>query len=374
MAKLHDTYHLTITTLSPLHIGTGNTLRLGYDYVTYNGKTWVIDSAILADMLYTQDPSDFERMVQGKPAGDLIRPDEYDPASPLFRYVLPGTPRAQSQGSLVQEQIKDAWDRPYIPGSSLKGALRTALAFVGWQEREKQHSVRLDPNQLHSNSKFAAQPLEAQVLFGKEKSPYYDLLRAVQVSDSDPDLGRRLQLINVKVISRDQPGSPIELEAVPGDVTFTATLALDGYLRKSAANSLEWQKDQLLWLKNIPVVVNRFSSPRIAREKERWLNTQPNLWSFYHELEHRPLDPHTEFYLQLGWGGGWDSKTFGGVLTQEPEVFAAIVKKYGNKIIRQGTYQPGNFPKSRRVMVRGEGYREKPTKPLGWIKVKMERV
>src|SRR5690606_40558751 len=42
------------------------------------------------------------------------------------------------RGAEIQEQIKDPWDRPYIPGSSLKGALRTAIAFVGAAQRQVQ--------------------------------------------------------------------------------------------------------------------------------------------------------------------------------------------------------------------------------------------
>ena len=371
MANLHDTYRLTITTLSPLHIGTGNTLRQGYDFVTHKGKTWVIDAEVLAAMLYDQDPSDFDRMVQGVPAEDLLRDSDYDPDSPLFRYVMNGTPRSAKQGAEVQELLKDPWDRPYIPGSSLKGALRTALVYVGWQEREKQQAVKLDPDRLDSRDKFAAQPLEAQVLYGQEKSPNYDLLRAVQVSDSEPGERKHLQLLNVQVLKGQESESPIELEAVRHGVTFTATLTLDGFLRKHASGNLGWKKDQLLWLNNIPLVVNRFSSVRIGDEKQRWQNVQPHLWSFYETLERTPFDPHAEFLLQLGWGGGWDSKTFGAILTHQPRVFATIVKKYGKKIIRQGEYKPGSFPKSRRVVVNAGG---QPVRPLGWIKVRMERV
>src|SRR5690606_41846159 len=138
MAKLHTVYQLTITTLSPLHIGTGNTLRRDYDYVTHRGKTWVINQSALAAMLYAQDPSEFERMAAGASAADLIRPDEFKEDSPLFRYVMAGEPRAHSRGAEIQEQIKDPWDRPYIPGSSLKGALRTAIAFVGAAQRQVQ--------------------------------------------------------------------------------------------------------------------------------------------------------------------------------------------------------------------------------------------
>ncbi len=376
MGKLHDVYQLTITTLSPLHIGTGNTLHQGYDYVTHQGQTWVFDADVLADMLYEQNPDDFQRMVQGAPAADLIRPGEYQPDSPLFRYIMRGEPRSKGRGAELQEQIKDPWDRPYIPGSSLKGALRTALAAVGWEQR----GLDFEPHDLGSSANFAALPLERRVLGGSPKRPddapnYYDLLRALQVSDSTPGEKEHLHLLNVQVVAGEKAGAPVELEAVKANVTFTATLTLDGFLRQrdGAARQLGWKKDQLHWLKNIPMVVNAFTVHRIDGERERWRTVDAPIRSFYATLARTlgRLDTNSEFLLQLGWGGGWDSKTFGWVLTEQPEVFAQVVRRYGKKMVRQGSYRPGDrYPKSRRVVVR----QGQAAFPLGWIRVRMERM
>ena len=372
MGKLHDTYRLTITTLSPLHIGTGNTLRQGYDYVTHRGQTWIFDAGALAEALYEHDPDEFERMVQGAPAGDLIRPSEYDPASPLFRYVLRGEPRSKGKGAELQEQLKDPWDRPYIPGSSLKGALRTALAYVGWGQRQLSFAL----SDLGNSPRFAGQAMENKVLAGRDTTPYYSLMRALQVGDSTPGEKENLQLLNVQVAVGDKAGSPIELEAVRRDVTFEATLTLDGFLRQQpVAKALGWSADdQLKWLKVIPQVVNCFSKRRIANEIERWRDREGPMRSFLSTLvcHVEQLDPQTESLLQLGWGGGWDSKTFGDILTRDGHVFEQVVQKYGKTMVRQGKYKAGDtYPKSRRVVVNPG---DKPVFPLGWIKVRMERV
>ncbi len=370
MGKLHRIYRLTITTLSPLHIGTGNILRQGYDFVTHAGKTWVFDADTLAAMLYDEDRQRFDRMAEGVPAGDLIYPHEYRPDSPLFRYILPGEVRSRGKGAELQEQLKDPWDRPYIPGSSLKGALRTALATVGWEQRK----LLFNPQTLGPNAKTAAQPMEARVLYGLKDTPNYDLLRALQISDSTPGTRQNLQMLNVQVITGDKLASPIELEAVPRGVTFEATLTLDGFLLKNGtAGQLGWQKDQLAWLRHIPKVVNSFTVHRIDGEIERWGRVGGPLLSAYQTLQRTlaSLDQESEFLLQLGWGGGWDSKTFAWVLTQDDQKFAQVVRKYGETLVRQGTYKPGDrFPKSRRVVVR----QGQAVSPLGWVKVKMERV
>lgn len=375
MADLHDTYHLTITTLSPLHIGTGNTLRQGYDFVVHKDKTWVIDAEVLASALYDQDPSDFDRMVQGVPAEDLLRDSDYDPDSPLFRYVMNGTPRSVKQGAEVQELLKDPWDRPYIPGSSLKGALRTALAYAIWEQRKLRFRVS-DLNE-RGGARFAAQPLEHKVLNAEQppcgKEPNHDLLRALQVGDSTPDEQGRVQLLNVQVAVGEKAASPIELEAVPREVTFTATVTLDGYLRQNGtAGQLGWKDDQLRLFNNLPQVVNHFSKRRLADEIERWRDRNVPIRGFFGTLARHvdQLDPRAEFLLQLGWGGGWDSKTLNHHLTADEGAFFEVVQRYG--LDRQRKFQLGDhFPKSRRVVVNANS---QPVRPLGWIKVRMERV
>lgn len=368
MADMHTVYQLTIRTLSPLHIGTGNKLLRDFDFVTHRGKTWVIDASVLAEMLYEHDLSEFERMVNGARAADLIRPDEFKADSPLFRYVMYGEPRSRARGSQIQEQIKDPWDRPYIPGSSLKGALRTALAFVGVQQRQ----IPINAAEFKRDSRYAAQPLEKKVLSGPKGTPNDDLLRAIQVSDSTPAEKTNLQLLNVQVTTGKSFGSPIELEAIPRNVEFTATLTLDGFLlSKSARRELGWEDDQRTWLRNIAQVANLFTQNRLIREQERWKNVDGPIRSFYDSFKRERIDERNEFFLQLGWGGGWDSKTLGPLLSENDALFSQIISKYGSFLIRKGTHQVGDrFPKTRRVVVRDD----RPISPLGWVHVKMERV
>ncbi|NJO84532.1 MAG: type III-A CRISPR-associated RAMP protein Csm5, partial [Blastochloris sp.] len=211
-AKLHSTFRLKVTTLTPMHIGTGNTLLRDFDYVTHDGKTWVINEDALADLLVDYE-DDLAKMVAGRPANELLRPEDFHADSPLFRYVLPGEPRSQNPSSVLQEQIKDPWDRPYIPGSSLKGALRTALFYAGYGGRNLQ--FRVAPSNDRINVKYVAQPLERDVFANNVspgKAPNHDLLRALQIGDSTSDEQRRLQIVNVTVSKNGQPsGSPIEL-------------------------------------------------------------------------------------------------------------------------------------------------------------------
>ena len=53
-------FHVTVTTLSPLHIGSGGRLREGFDFIEHGGALWVVlvghDVALLVWGLMTMRP------------------------------------------------------------------------------------------------------------------------------------------------------------------------------------------------------------------------------------------------------------------------------------------------------------------------------
>jgi CRISPR-associated protein Csm5 len=382
MAKLHSTFRLTVTTLTPLHIGTGNTLLRDFDYVTHDGKTWVINEDALADLLVDYE-DDLEKMAAGRPASELLRPEDFHADSPLFRYILPGEPRSQRSGSVLQEQIKDSWDRPYIPASSLKGALRTALFYAGYGQCDLQFRV----SDLGHNAKFAAQPLERKVFANNvspDKAPNHDLLRALQISDSVPDEQKRLQIVNVTVSKNGQPsGPPIELEAIPSDVSFEMSLTLDGYLlgntkpwnQDAASKQLGYTEAQLKWIQGLPQIVNSYTQQRLGIESQtnrssNWINTFEQIKPIVDRFASDQTS--NEFIIQLGWGGGWDSKTLGKHLTDNKTEFSKLVNDNRYKMLRKGKFAVGDaYPKTRRAIVIRQ---DQPISLLGWIWVRMETV
>ncbi|MEM4204529.1 MAG: type III-A CRISPR-associated RAMP protein Csm5, partial [Candidatus Methanomethylicaceae archaeon] len=136
MQKLnYSKYRLRITVLSPLHIGNGREMLKDYDYAVYKGRTWRINESDLLDLQQVEDTQIAQMLVRVKPA-ELLKPEDFQEGSSLFRYVLKGTPKYQAEGAVVREALKDAFDHPYLPGSSLKGALRTALAVHLWEAKK----------------------------------------------------------------------------------------------------------------------------------------------------------------------------------------------------------------------------------------------
>jgi RecJ-like exonuclease len=74
-----------------------------------------------------------------------------------------------------------------------------------------------------------------------------------------------------------------------------------------------------------------------------------------------------EFLLQVGWGTGWLSKTFGKLLQEDARAFERLVKDY-RLTMERGRQVGAPFPRSRHLVRVGEH----ATVPLGWMKVRLE--
>lgn len=369
----YELYRLKISLLTPLHIGSGRELMHEYDYALYKGRTWRLNEAVVLEAQSLDDPQAANMLAQTPPA-HLLKESDFTPQSRFFRYVIRGVPRSPAEGAIVREQLKDPFDRLYLPGTSLKGALRTALLWYAWGQRNLQPDLR----QMEDDSRFAAQNYERPLL---GQDPNHDLLRALIVADSYPlPVNEHLRLINVRVLNRDGSlGSPIEVEAVRADTTFETTLKIDRALFSEWARRHNLSLVGEQWLQDLVQVVRQHSQERIRREKA-WFEKVPNalhVHQFYERLERSQL-PENAFLMQMGWGTGWEGKTLGTRLSNSASFMEEVIRKYRLAI---GRRKPGDpFPKSRRVIMQsqkdanGNIIGERPARPLGWLLVEMEAI
>lgn len=362
--NLKTVYDVSISLLTPLHIGSGAELRRDYDYVTHNGRTWVMNAEAFLEAIYWQD-GNFDERIIGRPASELLQPQDFRLDSNYFRYVLPGTPRSAGHGAVLREQYKTVNDEPYIPGSSFKGALRTVLAWHGFQEQE----MKLDVSNLRGSRSWAGQTLERDI-FGR--NPNYDLLRGLQVADSQPQSAERLQIVNAQVVTQgDKLGSPIELEAVRSDTTFHTTLTIDEHLHSELAERQLKFGEKWNWLADLPAITRAYSLERVQAEQEWFKPKYPQIAGFYGQLASALKGGGVggqSFILHIGWGGGWQGKTIGKPLQQDTDEWERLLNDKRLSPARFKRRRGDAFPKSRRAVIA----QNKPVAPLGWCLVEMK--
>ncbi len=360
-----STYEIKLTTLSPLHIGAGEELRQDFDFTVIDNRTYRLNQDAILDAYFEQWRRN-PRLLPGK----LLRPEDYNRPD-FFRYDMKGFPRSAKIDARLQACIKDVYDRPYIPGSSLKGAMRTALGWAGWKES----GIRFDRSMVGYKKQWAGQKLE-QRLFGSD--PNHDLLRALQVGDcfGPQKAGEKLMLVNVQVLTANAAQSPIELEAISGDVTFHGQLNLDETLfSKTFERELKFG-NRKHWLDELVPRLQNHSTARI-QELLTWFekNNIKYVADFYQRLSNASLSKN-QALLQLGWGTGWDGKTFGTHLQQDQPMFNKIVQDFRmQKVGKRGGYSAfvNEFPNSKRVVMSIQKSKGIPAAPLGWVLLELNK-
>jgi len=375
-------YTATLELLSPLHIGTGTTLLEGVDWIERERWVYVADQNRLLETVLDravaagEDQANVIQAITGLTLEELVKAghltaDDFREGSPLFRYRLRGEP-AMNQ---IAEAIKDVYGRPYVPGSSLKGALRTVLAVGGASV------LKADLSRTGRSRSWAAQPLEREIL---GSDPNHDLLRALQVGDSTPVDAAQLDLARIHVFPSAQQtdyghsqGLDLDVEALRKGTTLTATIKVDGTLfgddtpyGQEVRKELQFGRKRK-WLTGLPKWAQTVAGQRIAAEIE-FLESKSGgetALGFYRRLA-GTWDglAENEFLLQVGWGAGWQSKTFGPLLQRDPEAFERLVQEYNLSPQDRKRRAGQRFPKSRKLVRRGD----KPAEPLGWIKVRLE--
>jgi len=364
-------YRVEVSTVSPLHIGTGETLLREYDFVTTGNQTWRLNSeAIWADE-YDQAGGDEARLNErlAVPPGQLVRRDELRDGSKFVRYALTGATSVDQ----VREQIKTVNDECYLPGSSLKGALRTALMVRAI--RSKQFEPK--PDRLGNGREWAAQAWEREV-FGSD--PTHDLMRAMIVGDSaalsnDPS---PLMLLNAQVFTggADQPGSPVVVEAIRPDVTFEMPLKIDEFVFSPPAGRLHLA-ERRAWLESAALAeaVNAHAFDRMRLEvsfaSQRGLK---RLEEFYSQLLR--LKPSAgQMLTQIGWGAGWTGKTVAPWLPKAMQDDIRERYKLGRPPKAGRDWTPilsKPFPKSRRLRARRQDAQTVSDVPLGWVLIELK--
>jgi len=364
MDELHTEWATEVETLSPLHIGSGTELMLDYDLVPHRGRTYRVNEDALLNETLTRVEGEstdvVNRVLMGRPAAELLAPSDFD-NSAFFRYVLVGEP-AKREGK-IPEQIKDAYDRPYLPGSSLKGALRTLLAWGIYSRTQR----KPDLDGLGPRAKYAAQGLE-QEIFGPD--PNRDFLRALRVQDSAP-----LAEVDALRLDRVQVypgGTPIEVEAVRAGVVFRLAITVDEYgFQGEAARQLDW-RGKRAWLGQLVTLGKEYARERLLTEVAFFQEHggPQDALGFYAALVKQLVEGELaddEFLLQVGWGTGWESKTLGsGLLRQDDLAFERLLDQY--RMTKERNRRVGDpFPKSRTLVLRGGD----PAYPLGWVRVRL---
>ncbi|MXV77062.1 type III-A CRISPR-associated RAMP protein Csm5 [Candidatus Poribacteria bacterium] len=377
-----------LETITPVHIGSGETLNHIDGY--YADRKWY---RIDLDKVLTHPNTDINGLTSEMSQRDFRWSNYFSRhnmnAADLSTYSLLC---AHSPGTTdIREAIKSVGNRPYIPGSSIKGAIRTALLSDLINHKENQRLF--DNSSAHLNKEIGkgsrayrrnetpAKRIEEMAL---GKDPNHDLLRALQVSDTEPLESDALAIETAWTVTLNQNNQleqKIEgnteyknyVEVIQGGQSLTFTLKIDDWLFDDPAyDKLGFNDTQYGAIQSIFDVCYWRNNALIDKEIEFYdSHNFVTLYNRYIGLKNRNNSIEDgAFMLQIGWGTGYLVNTVSSSFTQgedAPIDLMALRERYrlGTSRSRRGHYDEREFPKTRRILYRGEN----PIAPLGWVKI-----
>jgi CRISPR type III-A-associated RAMP protein Csm5 len=310
MKLKHETRTYTIETLTPLHVGDGNILKT-WDIIASGSSVSIYDIGEVIEVAQN-NPKALEQFGQENSSlGKFLKDNrlKVKPAYSLGAVLDKPQPNPKTNFKPVQHisvselrtSMKTGFGKAYIPGSSIKGAIRTAL----W--------VSIDRSGLPEVSD---RDFDSKVKRIQGQSAHNDFLKPLIVSDSmDVDV-ERLIVQEVKVKSLKISGPPalkqsIYVEAFPKQSRFSFKIGL---------NELSQAEMDIFKIKPCPSVTTwadmtkqiNVHSKHLAEREQAFFTKHgmDDTAEFYSGLlEKFATLPEGVFILRLSWGSGWKGMT-----------------------------------------------------------------
>ncbi len=423
MANAVKKYRVKV--LTPVHIGTGEELQENLDFYVKNNQVRVLDFDRLMtaceqagidpmpyvekgrlDNLFTSsavsqpkpniDPrwAKLAALQTGNQVQKQLEPDD----GLAYQAQIQAVNRPQN----ILSQIKTASSLGYIPGSSVKGAIRTVLArhLMNDNAVRSQVARQLSTQGREAWQRRAGQDMEKR-LFGR--NPNYDLGRVIQVTDVGP--GARVQVIEILIADMDRngqlrwknlrnhriasdprQGTSIFCECLPVGTELLTEIRIDQWLLEHQELGFNAHRDPILQFESL---CRAQAKAHLERETMFFRKGGLNDLSSFSEKQLLPLaEKNSGFVLRVGWGTGWEDKTAGDNLDTSLKENLRRWYELG-KMVHKGCYGDVNwwrgsysckrcrkrglsvsqidlvspFPKTRKIAFANQ----RPAYPMGWL-------
>lgn len=336
--------------LTPVHIGSGDKY-LAMDFVIKGNKVVFIDSMKFFEEIEKRglNPIEIAKEI-GK--GEKSIEDYVENLLSIKMKEVPFNGRTPRKEILMH--IK-SHGKPYIPGSSIKGAIRTAILWkeikdnknlLNWifnhienELRKKQYLQRKDLTRL--DDKLEEKIFRKANLVEKKDDPKNDLLRAVIISDStflDSYSIYQVNFLGMRNFS-------VLVECVDPEQIAEVKTNIDKFILYYLNQKLDY--DCILSAtrefaeKIVEIEINRNYPEKTKHEFKNVLKSKGII-------------------LRVGWGTGWYSTTIGTLLKTHPK-FEGLRKKLGLGRNPRTRRFSRDFPLIRRIT--------SDRRPLGWISI-----
>ena len=348
-----------IETLSQIHIGNGSFLQEGNDYIADDDYLYVLNTDKLGNIIGTDTESIqlwTNAIMNGGASMFLKSRIQGHPLQDLAKRRIKRISDFDTGQSTLKECMHDGLGKPYIPGSSIKGAIRTVVMS---SLARKEIVQRLNRESDRKKWKKIIQDIEGELLHfeaysrtGKrDVSPSSDMFRFLSTGDASFDYGVEIAVkqVNLNITERnsllDNKKTQV-VEAIKPGVSSQFRLKIgEDFYRYSGIEDMQ----------NLFKIINDHTYNLLCDEIDFWVKGEGSGYTgqdnYLDQLD-IILDKieecqSNECILRIGQASGWRFVT--GAWLEE------IDKQYFKNVIvpqcrpKNERYRGYPFPKSRRI-------------------------
>lgn len=356
-----------IETLTAVHIGNGNFISSSELVEFQNGnKSYIgiISPEKILKLVGENNISNWITYIQNKKSvNDFL--NKYAPNAKPTDYTKRSV-RKFCSGTTLKECLHDGSGKPYIPGSSIKGAIRTAVlaSLVDVTKGLEKEIDKTNPKKRDKNGnpikKASASDVEKSLFANKDKAPNSDFFRFIKLGDAyfRKDCEIALKEININIRnSQDDLTDKSKAQLVE----FIAQDETSEFELKIEKKISDWSAHQKSSVKSVPEeianinmlfhLINCHTKSLLDTEIDYWSNVEKTGADDYISAletirEKIDLDNKNSCVLRIGHGSGWRFLT--GAWTEKLSNFVDLVIPC-SRPKNDEKYQEYDFPKSRRI-------------------------
>ncbi|MCU7496194.1 MAG: type III-A CRISPR-associated RAMP protein Csm5 [Ignavibacteria bacterium] len=363
----------SIELLSPVHIGSGIKLSRGLDFLSENSSTIIISPSILMDYLRS-DREELENFISG---GYKLQMLKHLPEGRKYN--------VKCNSSDILQFERNGNSLPYLPGSSIKGALRTILFKCFLMGMDKEDRCRLLES-INPKNKESADKEITKKIFGN--LPNNNFMRILQIGDAMFEEGSmelfKIYIMNMTDSSKPcfawknvrrklntlspNDATPVHAEMLQAGSAANFSIKIENFLFENPQAIAELGfASRKLTIENLSEEVNRYSREMLESELKFFQSFKnPLLRHLEAELARimETIPPENseqskkEMVLRLGWGTGWKSMTGNWIDEQSLKIIRPDMQ-----LGRAGM----PFPKTRKIIFEDN----EPAQVPGWVKIRL---
>ncbi len=315
-------YKMTITPLTDIHIGTGEVINPG-EYFVFDGDltAYFVDLGNISarnekirDILLPKIGEEgwvnklrlikgFKEMIAGAAYGkSYLGDDTYD------IHEKWGSKNTSLTVNLIHRGVKG----PYIPGSSIKGCIRTALVAVGCRDMGIDlYGNRPDESERKAMGSKGTTDRNGNLKFGIDADP----LNILKIADS---YTRNLPATVLHRVSREGMAAGKEAaelqdyrECLPGVMTWSGQDA-DKIEKYNIFGTLNITDNSLISKEKIITDCDAYYKKVLKIEQKYWQSRGNDIAEMYDDINAESNVANGECLIRIGWGSGYEALSITG--------------------------------------------------------------